>query len=92
MPPTYPSRENQLKRLSRIEGQIAGIRKMIEEQRYCIDIVAQIKAVTGAMKQVQLGALNQHLHHCVKESLASDNPKYFSGKVEEIVHVLGRME
>lgn len=65
---------------------------MIEEQRYCIDIVSQIKAVTAALKQVQMNTLNQHLHHCVKESLASGDPKLFEGKVLEIVNVLGRME
>lgn len=88
----YPDHEEQLTRLARIEGQLRGVRKMIEDRRYCIDIVSQIKAVTAALKQVQMGVLEKHIHHCVTESLTSRRPELFEEKVSEIVKVLGQME
>lgn len=88
----FPSHDDQLQRLNKIEGQINGIRKMIEEQRYCIDIVSQIRAVTGALKQVRMGVLEKHIHHCVRESLESRDPELFEGKVVEIVKVLSQVE
>ena len=87
----YPNHEQQLQRLNRIEGQIKGIRKMIEERRYCIDILAQIRAVCGAMEQVQMGVLEKHLHHCVRESVESANPELFEDRVDEILMVLSKM-
>jgi DNA-binding FrmR family transcriptional regulator len=88
----FPSHEEQLQRLKRVEGQIGGIRKMIGERRYCIDIVSQMKAVTGALKQVQMGVLEKHVHHCVREALESKNPELFEEKVAEMIAALGRME
>jgi len=87
----YPSHEDQLRRLGKIEGQIKGVRKMIEERRYCIDIVSQIKAVEAALRQVQLGVVEKHIHHCVGESVRSKNPDHLAEKVEEIVRVMARM-
>lgn len=88
----YPNHEEQLNRLSKIEGQLRGVRRMIEDRRYCIDIVSQIKAVNAALKQVQMGVLEKHIHHCVAESLNSRKPELFEEKVTEIVEVLGRMD
>lgn len=88
----YPNHENQLQRLNKIQGQMNGIRKMIEEQRYCIDIVSQIKAVTSALKQVQMGVLEKHIHHCVVEAVNSRKPENFEEKVEELITVLSRMD
>lgn len=88
----YPDHEAQLSRLSRIEGQIGGLRRMIAERRYCIDILHQIKAVTGALKQVEMGVLETHIQHCVKEAAAEENPELLAERVEELVHVLGRLE
>jgi DNA-binding FrmR family transcriptional regulator len=87
----YPSHDEQLERLGKIEGQIKGVRRMIEERRYCIDIVSQIKAVEAALKQVQLGVVEKHIHHCVTESIRSKNPEHLEEKIEEIVKVMGRM-
>ena len=87
----YPNHEEQLNRLSKIEGQLRGIRRMIEDRRYCIDIVSQIKAVNAALKQVQMGVLEKHIHHCVAESVKSRKPELFEEKVTEIIEVLGRM-
>lgn len=88
----YPNHEAQLARLARIEGQLRGVRKMIEERRYCIDIVSQIKAIQAALKQVQMGVLEKHIHHCVKESVESRDPDLFEEKISEIVQVLGKMD
>lgn len=88
----YPNHEEQLNRLSKIEGQLRGVRRMIEERRYCIDIVSQIKAVNAALKQVRMGVLEKHIHHCVAESLTSRKPELFEEKVTEIIEVLGRMD
>ena len=88
----YPNHEEQLNRLSKIEGQLRGVRRMIEDRRYCIDIVSQIKAINAALKQVQMGVLEKHIHHCVAESLNSRKPEIFEEKVTEIIEVLGRME
>jgi DNA-binding FrmR family transcriptional regulator len=87
----YPSHDEQLERLSKIEGQIKGVRRMIEERRYCIDIVGQIKAVEAALKQVQLGVIEKHIHHCVAESMHSKDPQHLEQKVEELVTVMARM-
>ena len=88
----YPNHEEQLNRLSKVEGQLRGVRRMIEDRRYCIDIVSQIKAVNAALKQVQTGVLEKHIHHCVAESVTSRRPELFEEKVTEIIQVLGRMD
>lgn len=79
-------------RLAKIEGQIKGIRRMIEERRYCVDIVQQIKAATAGLKAVQMGVLERHIHHCVRESVECGNPEVFVEKVDEIVKLLARMD
>lgn len=88
----FPDHQNQIVRLAKIEGQIKGIRKMIEERRYCMDIVQQIKAVTSGLKQIQMGVLEKHLHTCVHEAVASRKPDLFAEKVDEIMAVIGRMQ
>jgi len=88
----YPNHEAQLARLAKIEGQLRGVRKMIEERRYCIDIVVQIKAITAALRQVQMGVLEKHIHHCVRESVESQDSELIEDKIHEVVQVLGKME
>ena len=58
------------KRLNRIEGQVRGIRRMIEEDTYCIDILTQVSAVTKALQAVAVGLLDEHIRHCVKNAAA----------------------
>ena len=88
----YPDHKGQLSRLAKIDGQIRGITRMIEERRYCIDIVFQIKAVQAALKQVQMGVLEKHIHHCVAASARADDPAELGEKIEEIVQVVGKMD
>src|ERR1044072_6184666 len=73
MPPTdgYTSnKDNYAKRLRRIEGQVRGIAKMIEDDKYCIDVLNQIRAVNNALQSVALGLLDEHLGHCVTQAVA----------------------
>lgn len=88
----YPDHQAQLVRLAKIEGQVKGIRKMIEERRYCMDIAQQIKAVTAGLRQVQMGVLEKHIHNCVREAVASRKPDLFVEQVDEIMAVIARMQ
>src|ERR1700738_4981791 len=63
-------KDNYAKRLRRIEGQVRGIAKMIEDDKYCIDILTQISAANSALQSVALGLLEQHLSHCVSNAIA----------------------
>lgn len=63
-------KENYAKRLRRIEGQVRGIAKMIDDDKYCIDILTQISAVNSALQSVALGLLDEHLKHCVSHAVA----------------------
>ena len=85
---SHPDHKDQLPNLKRIEGQSRGIRKMIEEEKYCIDILNQIKAVKNALSTVEGKILKTHLHACVRDTLSSD--KKFDEKVDEILKILKR--
>ena len=74
-------------RLRRIEGQVRGLQRMVEEDKYCIDILTQLNSVSAALKAVGLGLLDDHVRHCVKESLESGEG---NGKVEELVSAVAR--
>ena len=65
-----PNKDNYAKRLRRIEGQVRGVAKMIEDDKYCIDILTQISAVNSALQSVALGLLEEHLGHCVTHAVA----------------------
>ena len=81
------------KRLHRIEGQVRGIERMVEEDRYCIDILTQIAAVRTALEQVGAKLLEDHVTHCVAEALASGDAAVAGEKSEELlapVHRLSR--
>ncbi|CAN5749232.1 metal-sensitive transcriptional regulator [soil metagenome] len=64
------NKDNYTKRLRRIEGQVRGIAKMIDEDKYCIDVLTQISAVNSALQSVALGLLDEHLGHCVSHAVA----------------------
>jgi CsoR family transcriptional regulator, copper-sensing transcriptional repressor len=68
--PGYADRKaDHLKRLRRIEGQVRGIQRMVEEEQYCIDVLTQISAATKALQSVALGLLDEHLGHCVADAV-----------------------
>ncbi len=69
------TKEQLLKRLHRVEGQVRGIERMVEEDRYCIDVVTQISAIQAALDKVALGLLDQHARHCVVEGHGDATPE-----------------
>jgi CsoR family transcriptional regulator, copper-sensing transcriptional repressor len=79
-------KEKLLKRLARIEGQVRGVSKMVEEERYCIDVLTQITAVQAALDKVALGLLDDHTRHCVVEAEGGERVE----KVDELMAALGR--
>jgi CsoR family transcriptional regulator, copper-sensing transcriptional repressor len=76
--------------LKRIEGQVRGVQKMVEEDRYCIDIVTQIEAVRAALARVESDLLRRHMQHCVHKAMTSKNPGEQERVVEELVGVFRR--
>jgi DNA-binding FrmR family transcriptional regulator len=79
-----------LDRLKRIEGQVRGIAGMVEEERYCIDIVTQLQAVRSALSKVESELLQNHLHHCIEGAIVSGNANEQRKKAAELIEVLGR--
>ncbi|HLA01854.1 MAG TPA: metal-sensitive transcriptional regulator [Aestuariivirga sp.] len=79
-----------LKRLSRIEGQVRGIVRMVEEDRYCIDIMTQISAVSAALRRAEEEILRDHVSHCVEHAITSGDKRDQRKKISEIIEVLGR--
>ena len=79
-----------LGRLRRIEGQVRGLQTMIEEDRYCIDVLTQISAVTRALQGVAIGLLDEHLGHCVRDAIESGGPKA-DAKVAEASAAIARL-
>ena len=79
-----------IKRLNRIEGQVRGLSRMVEEDRYCIDIVTQISAVRAALRKAEEEILRDHVGHCVEGAIASGNKGDQRRKIAELMDVLGR--
>jgi DNA-binding FrmR family transcriptional regulator len=80
------------KRLSRIEGQVRGLFRMVDEERYCIDIVTQISAVRAALRRVEEEVLKDHVSHCVEHAIASGDKSDQRKKIAELMAVIGRAE
>ncbi len=80
------------KRLNRIEGQVRGLSKMVEEDRYCIDIVTQISAVRAALRRVEEEVLRDHVAHCVEHAITSGNKVDQREKIAELMAVIGRSD
>ena len=81
-----------LKRLKRIEGQVRGLARMVEQDRYCIDVVTQIAAVRAALRRVEEAVLQDHVSHCVEHAIASGDKADQRQKIAELMDVLGRTE
>jgi DNA-binding FrmR family transcriptional regulator len=73
VPRTEEEIESLIKRLKRIEGQVRGVQKMVEDNRYCIDILVQISAIQAALKKVGLNLLERHANHCVSKAIREGN-------------------
>ena len=81
-----------LKRLQRIEGQVRGLGRMVESDRYCIDVVTQISAVRAALRRAEEEILRDHVAHCVEHAIASGDKLDQRKKITEIMDVLGRAD
>ena len=77
-------------RLSRIEGQVRGVARMIDEDRYCIDVLTQLQAVRAALAKVETELLNDHLHHCVEGAISGGDAADQRQKVNELIQLLQR--
>lgn len=83
-------KEKLVKRLHRIEGQVRGIERMIEDDRYCIDVITQISAVTTALESLAFQILDEHVNHCVAGALASGDQAEAEAKSKELLEAVHR--
>ncbi len=83
-------KDDYLRRLRRIEGQARGLQRMVEEEKYCIDILTQVSAMTKALQSVSLGLLDEHLSHCLVEAAAAGGPEA-EEKVKEASAAIARL-
>jgi len=81
------NKEDLLTRLRKIEGQVRGLQRMISDDKYCIDVLTQVNSSIAALKSVGLGLLDDHVRHCVRESLERGEG---NGKVDELVSAVAR--
>lgn len=82
-----PNKEQLLKRLRRAEGQVRGIAKMVEEDRYCIDVLTQISALQAAIDKVALGLMDDHVRHCMVKGTEGER----AGRADELMETIGRL-
>ena len=87
----YAARSDEIQaRLRRIEGQIRGLQRMIDEDRYCIDVLTQISSATKALQSVATGLLDDHVRHCVRDAIGQDEDAA-DEKVDEALEVIHRL-
>ncbi len=80
------SKEDLLKRLARVEGQVGGVKRMVEEERYCIDVLTQIEAAQAALNKVALGLVDDHVRHCMRGGRGATEEQ-----VQELMGAVGRL-
>lgn len=85
-----PRHKDCLSRLSRIEGQVRGVARMVEEERYCIDILTQIRAIKAALNKVETVVLKDHADHCIAQAIKSGNADDQKEKFNELVDLFER--
>ncbi|MFC4737927.1 metal-sensitive transcriptional regulator [Bacillus daqingensis] len=83
-----PNKQQLLNRLKRIEGQVRGIHKMVDEDRYCVDVLNQVSAVNSALHKVSMALLADHTHHCVARAVQNDNGEE---AIDEVLDVMERL-
>jgi len=86
------NQDSVLRRLKRIEGQVRGLAKMVEEDRYCVDILHQIQAVRAALGRVEDELLKSHAEHCVSDAIESGSAAEQREKLAELVELIGRFK
>ncbi|GAA2156235.1 DNA-binding FrmR family transcriptional regulator [Humibacillus xanthopallidus] len=90
MPGYAGSKDDYLKRLRRVEGQVRGVQKMVESDTYCIDILTQVSAITKALQAVSLGLLEDHVAHCVVDA-ARESDEAAQVKIREAADAIARL-
>jgi CsoR family transcriptional regulator, copper-sensing transcriptional repressor len=85
-----PDKDDYLRRLRRIEGQVRGLQKMVDDDKYCIDILTQVSATTRALQSVAIGLLDDHLRHCVVQA-AAEGGELAEAKVSEASAAITRL-
>ena len=88
--PHGPDRAEIIKRLNRIAGQVGGVGRMLEEDRYCIDILTQVQAIKAALSRAEDMILLDHTEHCIAEAIASNDPAVHHEKLTELVELYGK--
>ncbi|WP_442790924.1 metal-sensitive transcriptional regulator [Nocardia sp. NBC_01327] len=84
------AKDDYLKRLRRIEGQSRGLQRMVEEEKYCIDILTQVSAMTKALQAVAMGLLEDHISHCVVDAAIAGGPEA-EAKIKEATDAIARL-
>lgn len=87
----FPSHNEQLIALKRIEGQIRGIAKMVQENQYCVDVINQIQAATNALQRVSEKIFERHLQHCVASAITGKSEPERKKKIQEVLGIIRRM-
>lgn len=87
-----PCHLNELPRVNRISGQITGVKKMIEEHRYCPDILIQLRAIRSAIKGLEANILERHLEHCVADTMNASDPEQTKQRIEELKDIFKRYD
>lgn len=88
--PAHPDHSEFLPRLNRIEGQLSGIQKMIQDGRYCVDILVQFRAAMAALRSIEVSIFERHLQHCLSSALLSKDKKQVEEKIQELKQLLSR--
>lgn len=85
------SKDDYLKRLARIEGQVRGLQRQVENDTYCIDVLTQISATSAALRAVAIGLLDEHIRHCVADAASGNDPVAANEKIVEATRAVERL-
>jgi CsoR family transcriptional regulator, copper-sensing transcriptional repressor len=85
------NKDDYLKRLRRIEGQVRGVQRMVDDDTYCIDVLTQISAINRALQSVAVGLLDEHVRHCVRDATLGDDPERADDMVTEATRAIERL-
>lgn len=88
----HPDHNTEIARLNRLGGQVEGVKKMINDRRYCPDIITQLRAIESAAKSIQSNILQRHLQACVQDSFEADNPEDAAQKIAELMALYKRYD
>ncbi len=91
MPGYSMEKDDYLARLRRIEGQIRGLQRLIEDDTYCIDVLTQVSAATRALQSVAVGLLDEHVRHCVRDAAVGDDEAHADHMVTEALKAIERL-